>query len=768
MEVLIGGVAVPDGWLSASVPPDVLPAAADLVEPVRAAVRTGTQGVLLLVPGEVAAGLAGPLGLPVVAPAGPVVAAPGGALFAAAGWWRHTPGGRRVAEGPRWPAPAWQSLVPARTLWPAGVAVRPVPAGWALGAGLLVGAAGSGPPLGPAVAGQALGSAGGSAPGPVGGGHTLGGGSALSLGGGPGSALGPIGGGHALGGGSALSLGGGAGSALGPIDGGHALGGVDWLALAVAVDADRPRLVFDPAAGPEAVAAVLLALPTAVRSVTELVPLGAGQGAGRVVAAGAAQRIGEPVRLVNGVPLHSPGGEIVVCALDGALRPVWPEPAWLLRVLPDGTEEVLASAPPHATLRPLDAATYAMDLGWAVHVRAAALHALPAGSLPADVMPDSPAAGSAAAPADVAWDSPAAGSAAAGQRYRVAVGVAGAPIDDLLWPPLSALFTAALTDIPAAVELVVDGAASAWGLAAAQELAERYPGHPPAAGPSAGAPADGAEANPNIASAPTVRPFLAAMPVEMPPEPQPRPAGAGGTGRRRLAIVVSAAVAALVLLVAGIAAAWPDGGGGTDDAGGFVAEESVNGAPRTAQAPGSSGPASPSGRPSSARPSVSLSPQRSGPASSPPSSSPPPEVLDSGPNVAAGRPVTESSHTDVYTARNVTDADPMTYWESRNNAFPQWIQVNLGPNTDVGRVVFRLPPTEAWPSRTQRITVLGSRDGSSFTTLSAEATYTFAPSSGNRVEVTFARSQQRYVRLVFTANSVQAAGQLSSVEIYRA
>ncbi|MET7395736.1 discoidin domain-containing protein, partial [Dactylosporangium sp. NPDC005572] len=434
-----------------------------------------------------------------------------------------------------------------------------------------------------------------------------------------------------------------------------------------------------------------------------------------------------------------------ICVLDSALRPVWAEPAWLLRVLPDGTEEVAASASPHAALRPLDAATYAMDLDWTVHVRPGGLHALPPGSLPAV-------------------------ATAAGQRYRVVVGVAGTSVDDLLWPPLSALFAAALTGIPAAVEITVEGEASAWGLAAAQELAERYPGHPPSAGPEAGPPGDAAEANPNVASAPSARPFLASVPVEMPPEPVPEPARVGGMGRRRLAIVVSAAIAALVLLVAGIAAAWPGRDGGADDAGGIVADASVNGGPQTAQAPASSGPASPSGRPSSARPSTSSSPspQRSGPVSPSPSASPPTGELDSGPNLATRRPVTESSHTDVYPARHVTDPDPMTYWESRNNAFPQWVQIDLGPATDVGRVVFRLPPTEAWPSRTQRITVLGSRDGSSFTTLSAEATYAFAPSSGNSTSATFARSQQRYVRVVFTANSVQPAGQLSSVEIYRA
>ncbi|GGM79273.1 discoidin domain-containing protein [Dactylosporangium sucinum] len=699
MEVLIGGVAVPDGWLALAVPPQAAPTAADLVEPVRAAVRTGTEGVLLLVPGDVAAGLAGPLGLPVVAPAGPVVASPSGTLFADAGFWRHTPDGRRVAEGPRWPAPAWQSAVPARTPWPSGAEVRAVPAGWALGP------VPSGPAPGPAAPESALAA-------------------------------------------------GASGSALGSFA--AAPGSVDAdLALAVAVDPDRPRLLFDPALGPEPVAAALLALPPTVRAVTDLVPLGPGQGAGRAVAAGAAARCGEPVQLVNGVPLHTPGGQIIVCCLDATHRPVWPEPAWLVRVLPDGTEEVLASSPPQPTLRPIDAATYATDQGWTVRLTGGGLHAQPPGAAPPDP-----------APVD--------------GRYRVVVGVAGAPVDDLLWPPLSALFTAALTDIPAAVELAVAGEASAWGLAAARELAGRHPGHPPAATgtstPAAGAatgpstdPNGSPDTDPDIEQEPSARPFLAAVAVAMPREPEVLPAGVGRAGRRRLSMLVAAAIAVVVLAVAGVAAAWPDRDSGSGDAAGVVAAESADGGPQTAGAPGSSAAGSPSGRPSSARPSASgsPSPQRSASASAGPSASPP-EVLDGGPDLAAGRAATESSHTDVYPARNVTDGDPMTYWESRNNAFPQWVQVDLGSATDVGRVVFRLPPSTAWPARTQRIAVLGSRDGSSFSTLSGDATYSFAPSAGNRAVVTFGRSQQRYVRLVFTANSGQPAGQLSVVEVYRA
>ena len=49
---------------------------------------------------------------------------------------------------------------------------------------------------------------------------------------------------------------------------------------------------------------------------------------------------------------------------------------------------------------------------------------------------------------------------------------------------------------------------------------------------------------------------------------------------------------------------------------------------------------------------------------------------------------------------------------------------------------------------------------------SASAGYTFNPSTGNTVTVTFAAAQVRYVRLTFTANTGWPAGQLSELQVY--
>ncbi|GAA2379716.1 discoidin domain-containing protein [Dactylosporangium salmoneum] len=547
---------------------------------------------------------------------------------------------------------------------------------------------------------------------------------------------------------------------LTPMPAGWLLGTPSELALSVAADPARPRLLFNTA---DSLADTLRTLPEDV----ELVPLLPGQGAGRPPALAAAAALGRPVRLVNGVPLHTPAGDVVVHALDAAGHPVWAEPAWLLQMLPDGREEVLSSTPPQPSLRPLDAATYGMDLGWLVRVWSDGLHAYPTGPLP-------PARGRAtlrSATTPIGHDRSTDLDASAtveeigpvpppkssvlpsrrrdpDGRYRVEVGTPGLEINDLLWPPLSALFTAALTDLPAPVDITVIGDASPWGLAAARELADRHPG--------------------DTAARP--KPFLAAEPLPLTDLPSPAPAAAP-PARRRRTLLVAAVVAVLVLLGVGIAAAWPgggaplDGGQASGEQHGLTSDPSATTTPTQARRSGSPSPASTrSGAPSaSAAPSSRTT---GGPSATAAPSQTVANAAD-GVNLAAGRSTRDSGHTQAYGSGNVTDGDAMSYWESRNGAFPQWVEVDLGAPAEARRAVLRLPPSSAWPDRTQRIEVLGSTDDKDFTSLAGAATYTFSGGSGQRVSVALPGGQWRYFRLVFTANSVQPAGQLSSLELYR-
>ncbi|GIG00782.1 choice-of-anchor D domain-containing protein [Catellatospora citrea] len=135
-------------------------------------------------------------------------------------------------------------------------------------------------------------------------------------------------------------------------------------------------------------------------------------------------------------------------------------------------------------------------------------------------------------------------------------------------------------------------------------------------------------------------------------------------------------------------------------------------------------------------------------------------------NLALNKATSQSSNTQNYGSGNVTDGNANSYWESNNNAFPQWVQVDLGSAQTVGRVVLKLPPATAWATRTQAIAVTGSTDGSTFNTLKATATYTFDPATGNTVTITFTAATARHLRLTVTANSGWPAGQISEFEAY--
>ncbi|WP_260844770.1 discoidin domain-containing protein [Streptomyces sp. SLBN-31] len=140
---------------------------------------------------------------------------------------------------------------------------------------------------------------------------------------------------------------------------------------------------------------------------------------------------------------------------------------------------------------------------------------------------------------------------------------------------------------------------------------------------------------------------------------------------------------------------------------------------------------------------------------------------DPGRNLAKGRPASATGSQDVYTPGKAVDGDANSYWESTNNAFPQSWTVDLGSSYAVRRLVLKLPPSSAWGARTQTITVLGSTDGSSYSTVVGSTGYRFDPASGNTATVSLpASTNLRYLRLSVSANTGWPAGQFSEVEAY--
>ncbi|MGQ4420205.1 discoidin domain-containing protein [Streptomyces sp. SAS_269] len=138
-------------------------------------------------------------------------------------------------------------------------------------------------------------------------------------------------------------------------------------------------------------------------------------------------------------------------------------------------------------------------------------------------------------------------------------------------------------------------------------------------------------------------------------------------------------------------------------------------------------------------------------------------------NLAKGRPATATGSQDVYTPGKAVDGDAGTYWESANNAFPQSLTVDLGSSYAVRRVVLKLPPSAAWGARTQTVTVLGSADGSAYSTVVGAQGYRFDPATGNTATVSLpSGTNLRYLRLSVSANTGWPAGQFSEVEAYLA
>ncbi|MET0133222.1 MAG: discoidin domain-containing protein, partial [Kibdelosporangium sp.] len=139
-------------------------------------------------------------------------------------------------------------------------------------------------------------------------------------------------------------------------------------------------------------------------------------------------------------------------------------------------------------------------------------------------------------------------------------------------------------------------------------------------------------------------------------------------------------------------------------------------------------------------------------------------TVQAGPNLALGKTLSASGSNQSYAAGNANDADQASYWESPNNAFPQWLQVDLGASISVNQVVVKLPA--GWGARTQTLAVRGSTNGSTFSDIVASAAYQFSPAVQNTVTIDFTTATTRYVRLNITANTGWPAGQVSEFEVY--
>jgi hypothetical protein len=135
-------------------------------------------------------------------------------------------------------------------------------------------------------------------------------------------------------------------------------------------------------------------------------------------------------------------------------------------------------------------------------------------------------------------------------------------------------------------------------------------------------------------------------------------------------------------------------------------------------------------------------------------------------NLAAGRPITASSHVYDFVETNANDNNTGTYWESAGGAYPATLSVNLGAKATISSVVVKLNPDPIWGTRTQTIEVLGRPAHSGdYTSLVGAKSYTFNPSSGANTVTIPVSATAADVQLKFTANSGAPGGQVAELQV---
>ncbi|CAM5290265.1 F5/8 type C domain-containing protein OS=Streptomyces microflavus OX=1919 GN=Smic_01980 PE=4 SV=1 [Streptomyces microflavus] len=133
-------------------------------------------------------------------------------------------------------------------------------------------------------------------------------------------------------------------------------------------------------------------------------------------------------------------------------------------------------------------------------------------------------------------------------------------------------------------------------------------------------------------------------------------------------------------------------------------------------------------------------------------------------NLAAGKALRASSSNGAFVASNANDGNRASYWASRENELPQWIEADLGSSVGVDRVVLRLP--DGWAARSQTLKLQGSTNGTEFTDLTASKDYRFDAAGGQSATISFDATTTRYVRVLVTANSGSPSAQLAELEVY--
>ncbi|MFJ5113678.1 CARDB domain-containing protein [Streptomyces sp. NPDC088551] len=133
-------------------------------------------------------------------------------------------------------------------------------------------------------------------------------------------------------------------------------------------------------------------------------------------------------------------------------------------------------------------------------------------------------------------------------------------------------------------------------------------------------------------------------------------------------------------------------------------------------------------------------------------------------DLARGKPIEASSTVFTYVARNATDGNIGTYWESAGH--PSTLTVKLGANADISSVVIKLNPDAAWATRTQSIQILGrDQAGTAFTSLVARANHTFNPASNQNTVTIPVNGRAADLQLQIFSNTGATGGQVAELQV---
>lgn len=138
------------------------------------------------------------------------------------------------------------------------------------------------------------------------------------------------------------------------------------------------------------------------------------------------------------------------------------------------------------------------------------------------------------------------------------------------------------------------------------------------------------------------------------------------------------------------------------------------------------------------------------------------------PSLTTGKSFKEvAEHEDVYNIENTIDGNPLTYFESKKGKFPAAFAIDMGAAQNVKYINIHLPPLLLWETRTQEIEILGSTDGTTYTTVVAKAVYTFNAAEGNMVSIVLDTPvQMRYIKFVYYSNSTGYGAQISELYVF--